>query len=461
SYGYSNKNISLKWKHIFSNKMNALFTGGIDNYSYDISSDRNPVNAYELRFGIDQYYFKAHFNYYLDSKHTIDYGINFINYRLNPGTYSPDGEKSLVMADAVNKEQALESAIYLNDKYDITSGLTLEAGIRYSVFNVIGPQDVNVYEPGMPKTEENRIETISYEKGKFIKTYGGPEYRVSLRQMIGLNGSIKAGFNTQRQYIHMLSNTTAIAPTDIWKLSDPNIRPQRGSQVSLGYYQNLKSNSIETSVEVYYKKIRDYLDYKSGATLVMNHSIETDVINTKGRAYGVEVMIKKPAGKLNGWISYTYSRILLRQDDPNAGEVINEGNEYPANYDKPNDVTLIGNYKINHRFSISLNATYSTGRPITLPIGRYYYAGSYRTLYDQRNAHRIPDYFRADFSLNIDGNHKVKQKTHNSWTLGVYNLTGRKNPFSVYYVSEGGAINGYKLSIFGSAIPFISYNIRF
>ncbi len=460
-YGYQNKNISLKWKHIFSNKLNALITGGVDDYSYDVTSARNPVNAYKLRFGINQLYLKAHFNYYLNSRNTIDYGLNVIRYKLNPGNYSPVGSSSLVMEDIINREQALESAIYLNDKFDITPSLTVEAGLRYSLYNFMGPQSVNMYAAGMPKTDDNLIETVDYKKGKFIKNYGGPEYRLSVRQMTGMNSSVKASFNTQRQYIHMLSNTTAMAPTDIWKLSDPNIKPQRGQQVSLGYYHNLKSNTIETSVEVYYKKIQDYLDYKSGASLVMNHSIETDVINTKGRAYGAELMIKKTQGKLNGWVSYTFSRILLRQDDPNAGEMINEGEEYPANYDKPHDVTLIGNYKINHRFSISLNTTYSTGRPITLPISRYYYAGSFRTLYDKRNMHRIPDYFRMDFSMNIDGNHKVNQKFHNSWTIGVYNLTGRKNPFSVYYVSEGGSINGYKLSIFGSAIPFVTYNVRF
>ena len=273
--------------------------------------------------------------------------------------------------------------------------------------------------------------------------------------------SIKAAYNSLRQYIHMLSNTTAIAPTDIWKLSDPNIRPQQGDQVSLGFYKNFKSNVIETSVEVYYKKLRNYLDYKPGATLVLNHHIETDVMNTKGKAYGAEVMIKKTQGKLNGWLSYTYSRILLQMDDPSISTPVNGGKWYPANYDKPHEVTAVGNFKVNHRFSLSLNMTYSTGRPITLPVGRFYYGGSQRVLYSDRNAYRIPDYIRADFSLNIDGNYKVKQRTHNSWTIGVYNLTGRRNPFSVYYVSENGLVNGYKLSIFGSAIPFINFNIRF
>ena len=272
---------------------------------------------------------------------------------------------------------------------------------------------------------------------------------------------MKAGYNTLRQYIHLLSNTTAIAPTDIWKLSDPNIKPQFGDQVSLGLYKNFKSNTIEMSAEVYYKRLKDFLDYKSGASLVMNHHIETDVLNTRGKAYGVELMIKKTSGKLNGWLSYTYARTLLQLDDPEAGQTINEGLYYPANYDKPHDLNFIGNFKFSHRFSISLNAVYSTGRPITLPIAKYEYAGSQRVLYSDRNAYRIPDYFRTDLSMNIEGNHKVKQLTHNSWTIGVYNLTGRKNAYSTYFTTERGAIRGYKLSIFASALPFINYNIRF
>jgi hypothetical protein len=313
----------------------------------------------------------------------------------------------------------------------------------------------------MPKTDDNIVEVKTFSKGHIAKTYGGPEYRASLRYAFTNSFSIKAGYNSQRQYIHVLSNTTAIAPTDIWKLSDPNIRPQRGDQVSFGFYKNLKSNSIETSVEVYYKKIHDYLDYKPGATLVLNEHVETDVINTRGKAYGAEFMLKKTSGKLNGWFSYTYSRVLLQLDDPAAGVVVNEGEFYPANYDKPHDATLTGYYKVNHRFSFSWNVTYSTGRPITLPVGRYYYGGTQRVLYSSRNAYRIPDYFRADLSMNIEGNHKVNQKTHNSWTLGVYNLTGRKNPYSVYFTSENGTIKGYKLSIFGSVLPFINFNIRF
>ncbi|MCW3090091.1 MAG: TonB-dependent receptor [Ferruginibacter sp.] len=461
AYGYKNINLSLKWKHIFSSKLNSLVTGGQDQYNYSIYSTRLPLNAYKMGFDIHQTYFRAHFTYFLNNQHSIDFGVNSIYYKLNPGYFNPNGKESLVKPDQLDAEQALESALYVNDRYNITSSFTVEGGIRYSVYNYLGPKTVNTYVHGLPITESNMTGTVAYEKGKFIKNYSGPEYRVSARYAFSDSFSIKAAFNSQRQYIHMLSNTAAMAPTDIWKLSDPSIRPQYGEQVSLGLYKNFKANTIETSLEVYYKKISNYLDYKSGANLVLNHHIETDVIGTKGKAYGIEFLVKKLTGKLNGWISYTWSRILLQQDDPLAGELINRGDFYPANYDKPHDITMIGNYRVTHRFSLSLNATYSTGRPITLPIGRFYYGGAARTLYADRNAYRIPDYFRTDFSMNIDGNHKIYQKTHNTWTIGVYNLTGRKNPYSVYYVSENGAVNGYKLSIFGSAIPYINYNIRF
>lgn len=461
TYSYGNRNIGLKWKHVFSNKLYSIVSAGYDRYQYGITSTHNPVNAYKLGFDINQLYLKAHFSWFLSSSHTLEFGLNALRYKLHPGSYQPVGKPSLVTPDVVAPEQALESAVYLSDRYTISSALSLEAGLRYSMYSYLGPNQVNNYAPGQPITTDNLIGTKNYGSGAFIKTYSNPEYRLSARYIVTENFSIKAGYNTQRQYIHAISNTTAMAPTDIWKLSDPNIRPQSGDQVSLGLYRNFKNNTIETSVEVYYKRIKDFLDYKSGALLVMNHHIETDVLQTKGKAYGVELLIKKLTGKFNGWFSYTWSRTLLKQDDPRAGELVNGGSFYPANYDKPHDVTVVSNYRFSHRFSISLNATYSTGRPITLPIGIFYYANSWRTLYADRNAYRIPDYFRTDFSMNIEGNHKVHQKTHNSWTIGVYNLTGRKNAYSVYYTSENGAVNGYKLSIFGSAIPFVNFNIRF
>lgn len=460
-FHYRNQNISLKWKHTFNPRFFAVITGGYDRYAYSIEGGGDPLNAYTLAFNIAQSYFRPHFTYTINNKHTLEWGLSATKHKLNSGNYRPAGSESLIAAVTMPAEQAFETAIYLSDNFKITPKLMLDAGLRYSLYGYLGPHTINNYPEGLPKREENISDVSVYAKNNVIQTYQGPEVRIGLRQLVTSTFSIKAGYNSLRQYIHMLSNTAAMAPTDIWKLSDPNIRPQFGDQVSVGLYKNIASNTVELSLEGYYKRIKDYLDFKSGAVLILNPHVETDVLTTMGKAYGVEFLIRKTAGKLNGWISYTYSRILLKADHPLNGEVINDGRYYPANYDKPHDLTFIGNYRISHRLSFSLNSTYSTGRPITLPVGRFYYDGGMRTLYADRNAHRIPDYFRTDFSMNIEGNHKVTQKTHNSWTIGVYNLTGRKNPFSVYYVSQNGVINGYKLSVFGSAIPFINFNIKF
>lgn len=461
TYNYSNQNANIKWKHNFNNKFFGVLTAGYDGYKYDISSIQNPVDGYKLKFNIRQTNFKADFTYYLNSNNTIDFGISSIFYQLNPGDEEPYGNGSLVVPDVVPTEHALESAVYLGDKYDITDDLTISAGVRFSVYNYLGQQTIDNYAPNLPRSPNNVIDSTTYGKGKIINTYSHPEIRISARYNLSDDLSIKAGYNTLAQYIHLLSNTTAISPIDVYKLSDPNIKPQYGDQVSLGLYKNAKANTIEASVEVYYKRISNYLDYKSSASLLLNQHIEQDVLNTQGKAYGIEFSLRKTAGKLNGWVNYTYSRTFLRQDDPNAGELINGGAYYPANYDKPNAFNFTGNYRFTHRYSVSLDVTYSTGRPITLPIAKYYAYGSERVFYSDRNAYRIPDYFRSDFSLNIDGNAKVNQRFHNSWSVGVYNLTGRQNAYSTFFQEQGGAINEYQLSIFAKPIPFINYNIRF
>ncbi|MEP7251329.1 MAG: carboxypeptidase-like regulatory domain-containing protein [Ginsengibacter sp.] len=461
TYAYHNKNANIKWKHSFNNRFYSVLTAGIDHYDYKVSADDNPVNAYELSYKINQYKFNADFSYFLNNKHKIVFGVNSLYYNIQSGTFLPLGKESLVVPDIIEAEQALESAAYISDQYNISPNLALEAGIRYSLYNYLGPKHVFTYPYGLPRQESNITGTEFYPSGKIIKTYGGPEYRASARFTLSENSSIKASYNTLRQYIQMISNTATIAPTDVWKLSDPYLKPQTGEQVSLGFYKNFKSNTIETSVEVYYKWIKNYLDYKSGAILIQNHHIETDVFATKGKSYGIELLVKKATGKLNGWVTYTYSRALIRANDPLAGEIINGGNYYPNNFDQPHSANLIGNYRITHRYNISLNVVYSTGRPITLPTAVFDYGGSARLQYSNRNEYRIPDYFRTDFSVNMLGDHKVKQRTHNSWTFGIYNWLGRKNAYSVYYVSQNGTVKGYKLSIFGSAIPFITYNIRF
>ncbi len=461
SYKYGNSSANIKWRHIFTNKFYGVFTAGVDHYQYSVTSQFVPINGYTLGFDINQNNLRADFNYKLNDKHALNFGLTTTQYLLHPGTYTPTGSQSLVAPNTVPKEQGLESAVYLGDTYSVSNKFSINAGVHFSIFNYLGPHSINQYLPGVPKAVNTIMDSVQYASGKIIKTYMAPEIRISMKYELSANSSVKFSYNTLQQYIHMLSNTTAISPTDIWKLSDPNIQPQTGDQFSIGYYKNLKNNTIETSVEVYYKNINHYLDYKSGASLVLNHHIETEVLNSKGKAYGIELLVKKNAGKLNGWLSYTFSRTFLKTDDPTAGEAVNKGSYYPADFDKPHSVNLIANYQFSHRISLSGNLVYSTGRPITLPLATFNISGATSLYYSDRNQYRIPDYFRSDVSVNLDGNHKIKQKIHSSWSLGIYNLTARQNAYSVYFINSGGHVQGYQLSIFGSIIPFITYNLKF
>ena len=461
SYTYHNRSASLKWKHTFGPRLYGVLTGTGSQYTYQIASERNSVNASTLGFGIAQFGGQADFSYFHNAAHTLDFGVSSLRYRTSPGSLTPLGSESLVVPNSLPTEQAQESALYLADQWTPTPRLGLSLGLRYSLFNALGPRDVNEYQPGVPRTVGGIIGTTHYGAGANVATYHGPEYRVSLNYSLTDNSSVKASYNRTRQYVHQLSNTASVSPADTWKLSDAYVRPQVGDQVSVGYYRNFRNNTIETSVETYYKKLRDFVDYTSGAVLLLNHHLETDLINAQGRAYGVEFSIRKATGKVNGWLSYTYSRSLVRVPPGATSALINGGNYYPSNFDKPHDVSLVGNYRFSRRFSTSLNFNYSTGRPITLPLALYDIGGAARVVYSDRNAYRIPDYYRVDIGLNIEGSHKVKKLAHSSWTVGVYNLTGRRNPYSVYFKSQGGSIVGYQLSIFGQPIPTVTYNFKF
>lgn len=459
-FAYGDQNISVKWAHNFSSKLYGVFTTSVSKYKYDISSDVNPVNAFTLGFGIQQANAKADFSYFLSPKNTVTAGVSTTHYKLWPGNLQADGDQSIVTPDEHAPEQGLETAAYAGYNFELLPKLSVYTGLRFSIYQYLGPNTVNTYVPNAPLEESNNTGSQSYSKGETITTYGGLEPRVSLRYSLAPDASVKLSYNRMRQYIHMLSNTTSIAPTDIWKLSDTYIKPQIGDQLSFGFYKNL-NKGIETSFEAYYKTSLHTLDFKGGAVLLLNPAIETTVIDTRGKAYGVELMIKKATGKLNGWISYTYSRSFLQTQSSFTSEQVNEGEFFPSNYDKPHALNLIGNYKFSRRVNFSLNTTYSTGRPLTVPLAQYELNGALRLHYSDRNQFRIPDYFRVDVALNLEGNHKIKKLAHSSWSLSVYNLTGRNNVYSVYFVNEGGKIQGYQMSIFAYAIPTLTYNFKF
>jgi outer membrane receptor protein involved in Fe transport len=379
---------------------------------------------------------------------------------VDPGALLPLSGDSDIEPDIMQEESGLEYAVYLSDEWTVNEQFTLSAGIRFSGFSALGPREVINYESGLPRSTSTITDTTSVESGSF-QSYAGPEYRFTARYSLSNANSIKLGVNRTRQYIHILSNNVSIAPTNTWKLSDTHIRPQIADQISLGYFHNLLGENIETSVEVYYKKFQNLLDYKTGAQLLLNPLIETDALQGEGFAYGVEFLIKRKVGRLNGWMGYTYSRSKQRFQSEFEEETINEGSYFPTNFDKPHVFNLVANYKLTRRYSFSLNVNYSTGRPITYPTGKYVLGGSEIVQYSDRNQFRLPDYFRIDLGLNIEGNHKIRKLAHGFWTISVYNLLGRDNVYSIFFVPEEGAIRGYQLSVFAEPIPTITYNFKF
>ena len=461
NYGYRNRNFSAEWRSILSEKVTATLSGGLDHYDYFNEDRATPTMAARLSFGIDQLWGKLHFRHRLTEKQVLSYGLSVQHYNVQAGKYEPLGEESRISTNQLEKEKALESAAYIDYEHSLTDKLSVSAGLRYSMFNALGPRDVNFYADGELPSEETLLET-RHETG-VIKTYQAPEIRLSARYALMENLSLKAGFNTMHQYIHKVSNTSIMSPTDIWKLSDLNIKPQNGWQLAAGVYYETDDKEYELSAEAYYKHIGDYLNYRSSAVLLMNPHLETDVISTDGKAYGLEFQVKKPVGKLNGWVSYTFSRSLLRQDDKRVAVPLNNGDWYPSEYDRPHEVKAVLNFKFTERYSLSSNFDYATGRPTTLPAGKYYnsYNQRYMPYYTDRNKYRIPDYMRLDLAFNIEPTHRLTSFLHTSFSIGVYNALARKNAYNIYYVTEGNEIKGYKLSVFGTAIPYISLNIKF
>jgi hypothetical protein len=461
SYGYQNRNFSLEWRSILNERITTTLSAGLDHYDYYNEEVGTPSMAARLSFGIDQLWGKLHIRHRLSEKQVLTYGLSVQHYNVQAGTYEPVGELSSIKTDQLQREKALESAAYIEYEHSLTEKLSVSAGLRYSMFNALGPRDVNYYPDNDLPTEGSLLET-RHETG-IIKTYQAPEFRLSARYALLENLSLKAGFNTMHQYIHKVSNTSIMSPTDIWKLSDLNIKPQNGWQAAAGIYHETAGKKYEFSAEVYYKHIGDYLNYRNSAVLLMNHHLETDVISTDGKAYGVELQVKKPLGRLNGWVSYTYSRSMLRQDDDRVEMPLNNGDWYSSEYDRPHEVKAVLNFKFTERYSFSSNFNYATGRPTTLPAGKYYDAHNqkYMPYYTDRNTYRIPDYMRLDLAFNIEPTHKLTSFLHTSFSIGVYNALARKNAYNVYYVTENDEIKGYKLSVFGTAIPYVSLNIRF
>ncbi|WP_345005080.1 TonB-dependent receptor [Snuella lapsa] len=461
TYAYANQLASIKWGHQFNDKNRLSVRLANSNYKFNIINEGNFNRNFDYGFSINETQLKLLANYNHSKIHKFTYGIGSKLYNIQPGYIKPLGNESDIERKSLDKEKGLESAVFLSDLFSVNEKLQLDAGLRYSVYTALGESSQNIYNPDAPRSEESVIYTKFYKNNEVVKSYGGLELRLSGRYYLSSSMSLKLGYNNTIQYSHLLSTNTTASPVDSWKLSDLNIEPQRADQFSLGLFKNFKEDQYEASVEGYYKNMKNLLDFKVGANLTLNENIETELLSGDGKAYGVEFLIKKKKGRLNGWLGYSYSRTLVKLDSKFLTDKVNNGEYFPANQDRPHDLSLISNYRITKRYSVSFNFNYQSGRPVTYPVGKYYYSGNEQVLYSDRNKHRIPDYYRLDLGINIEGDHRNEKLAHSFWNVSIYNLLGRNNPYSVYFVNEKGRIKGYKSSIFSVPIPTITYNFKF
>lgn len=469
-YKYRNLLGSVRWKHSFSDDLYFNLSAGISNYRYQISeSDTSRLwEAYTINSALLYRNVKLNFSWLPNGNHALDFGINSALYDIKPGELHGLTNETVIQPITMQAEKAVENAIYITDNITFRTKVALDLGIRYSFYSLLGPGKVFVYQPDMSRSPGSITDSVIYGRNKQISRYSGIEPRVSLRFTLSPSSSLKMSYNRIHQYINLVSNTAVMSPTDVWKLSSPNLKPLTCDHFALGYYRNFNNNTYETSIEVYYKNMVNAIDYKNGAKILLNPYLEADLTNVRGTNYGFELYIKKNAGKLTGWVSYTYSRSMQKSNGIFNEDKINNNQSFPSNFDRPNNLVLNANYHISKRLRFSGTFTYSTGRPVTLPELKFGYQGYQLLYYSDRNKYRLPDFHRLDVSLTVDESLKIRKKTKGSWTFSVINLYARKNVYSVFYKKEGHMVSSnykqydtYMLYIIGIPLPTLTYNISF
>ena len=447
-----NATATARWNHLFSQKLFSNFTALYSQYNYGLGSAiEDSPDSFLWESYLQDYQFKGDFTYYPTTKNTLRFGVNSTLHIFDPGTAKGTGEETIFTEYKLDRAFGLESGIYVSNDQTIGSRLTLKYGLRFSIYQNVGPGTVYGYDENFELSDSTK-----YDNGDFYKTYTGLEPRLGMTFILDEYSSIKASYSHSYQYLQLAQNSTAGTPLDIWFSASPNVRPQVADQVAAGYFRNFRKNTIETSVEVYYKNMRHSIDFKDHAELLLNKQLEGELRFGDSWAYGVEVMIGKPQGRLNGWVSYTYSRSWREFAD------INDGKVYPAPYDSPHDVSVVLNFEASERISLSTNWIYSTGKPVTFPTGRAVIDGAIVPIYSDRNAYRMMDYHRLDLSLTL---HQKPNDKRFKWDLvfSVYNAYNRHNTWAINFTQD--AENPYmtyaeQTYLFG-IIPAITYNFNF
>lgn len=450
-FDWGNTTATLRWNHLFSDRLFSNTTALFSDYNYDveIAGDEGENNGFDITSGIKDWSLKQDFKYFINPKNSLRFGLNGIYHTFVPGQINPQSNSN-INALELQEKYAWEAAAYVSDDMEVSDKLSLNFGLRYSWFAQVGPGDIFTYD------EDGDVATTeTFDSGEIVETYGGLEPRAGLTYLLSDESSVKASYGRNRQYLHLVSNSTSGTPIDIWIPSSNNVKPQIADQYALGYYRNFKDDAYESSVEVYYKDMFNQVDYRTGAELVFNENVESQLLFGKGWSYGAEFYLKKNIGKLSGWLSYTWSRT------EREFEGIDNGDPYPANWDRTHDLALVAIYKLSPKWTLSSSFVYQTGNAITYPVGKYEIDDEIINLYDTRNDNRLPDYHRLDIGATLQL--KKNDRFESNLNFSLYNAYGRRNAFIINFQeaeNDPNRTEAVRLSLF-SFVPSITYNFKF
>ncbi|MCL7762913.1 TonB-dependent receptor [Polaribacter sp. Z014] len=468
---YGNKVGNLRWNHLFSDKLFSNLSLIYSDYFYGLTLD---FVGFEWDSGITNYNLKYDFNHYINNKFKLSYGINNIYTKFNPGEILPNREDSGIVPEKLMDKYANEFAAYIDAEHKISDKLRLQYGIRFSNFTRLGQDELNVYanDEAVIYNEEFKkyesaeaIDTESFNRSNVIRSFNNFEPRISMSYILDNHTSIKASYNRMAQYLHLLSNTSSPTPLDVWTPSGKYIKPQLLDQYAVGYFKSLKNGDYSIETEVFYKDIQNRIDYINGANLIANNEIETVILNGKARAYGLEFLLKKNAGKFKGWFAYTLSKSEQLTQGRTATEPgINSGEWYNTPYDKTHDFSINASYELNEKWKFNTNFVFQTGQPTNYPVGQYEIQSLNVPIYDdnRRNADRLPAYHRLDVSATLTPEKNKNRKWQGEWVFGIYNLYGRQNAASINFTQNDETYRNEAIqtSIFG-LVPSVTYNFKF
>jgi len=448
STDWGNSSGTIRWNHLFSSKLfsNTSFIYSKYNYTIINYTANDNLNVFSK---IEDFSLKQDFDYFIANNNTLHFGITAVHHTVVPGNVTTSPGSSF-NPKIIENRYAFESAAYASDNWQIGDKLNLVYGVRLNFFDLFGPGNFSTYDAA-----GNMLNSKYYASGKSVTTYWNFEPRFSASYTINSRSSVKVSYNQNSQNIHLLSNSTSSLPTDLYVMSSNNIKPGIAKQVALGYYRNFDEDRFEFSTEVYYKWLSNEIDYQDNAQLVANNNVESELVYGSGRAYGIELFLKKKYGRYNGWIGYTLSKTERRFD------AINNGNYFPARQDRTQDLSFVNMYNLSKRWSVSAVLTYGTGNAVTYPAGKYQLAGITTYYYGQRNGSRLPVNSRLDLGATLEG--KQHKSYHSSWTFSIYNAYNRKNPYSVIFRDSGDKpphTEAVETSLFG-IIPSVTWNFKF